>query len=171
MVFSSSHVQMWELDHKEGWVPKRWCFWTVVLEKTLKSPLDCREIRSVNLKGNQPWVFIGRTDGETLILLPPDAKRRLTGKDPDAGKDLRAGEGGNRGWDGWMALSIQWTWVWASSGRWWRTGRSCVLQSMGSQRVRHDWVTDLDWQHLNKLSSLKQHKHVNVKQTNGQIFL
>ena len=84
--FSSSHVQMWELDHKEGWAPERWCFWTVVLEKTLESPLDCKEIKSVNPKGNQPWIFIGRTDGETVILWPPDVKSWLIEKDSDAGK-------------------------------------------------------------------------------------
>ena len=87
--FSSSHVQMWELDHKEGWVRKNWCFWTVVLEKTLESPLDWMEIKQVNPKGNQPWIFIGRTgaEAEALILWPLDVKSRLTGKDPDAGKD------------------------------------------------------------------------------------
>ena len=87
--FSSSQVCMWELDHKEGWAPKNWCFQTVVLEKTLESPLDCQEIKPVNLKGNQPWIFFGRTDAEAEapILWPPDAKNWLTGKDPDAGKD------------------------------------------------------------------------------------
>ena len=88
-VFSSSYVWMWELDHKEGWAPKNWCFWTVVLEKTLESPLDSKEIRPVNPKGNQPWIFIGRTDAEAEapILWPPDVKSRLTGKDSDAQKD------------------------------------------------------------------------------------
>ena len=87
--FSSSHVQMWELDQKEGWVPKNWWFWTVVLEKTLESPLDCTEIQPVHPKGDQSWVFIGRTDfeAETPILWPPDAKSWLIWKDPDAGKD------------------------------------------------------------------------------------
>ena len=85
--FSSRHVWMWELDHKEGWVPKNWCFWTVVLEKTLESPLDCKEIQLVHPKGNQPWVVIGRTDAEATILWPPDVKNWLTGKDPEAGKD------------------------------------------------------------------------------------
>ena len=85
--FSSSHVWMWELDHKESWAPKNWCFWTVVLEKTLESPLDCKAIKPVHPKGNQSWIFIGRTDVETLILWPPDAKNWLIWKDPDAGKD------------------------------------------------------------------------------------
>ena len=78
---------MWELDHKEGWVPKNWCFWTTVLEKTLESPLDCKEIQPVNPKGNQSWIFIGRTDAEAPILCPPDAKTWLIRKDPEAGKD------------------------------------------------------------------------------------
>ena len=93
--FSSSHVWMWELDHKEGWGPKNWCFWTVVLEKIPESPLDCKEIQSVNPKGNQSWIFIGRTDAEaeTPKLWPPDAKSWLIKKDPDAGKDWRQEKG------------------------------------------------------------------------------
>ena len=91
--FSNSYVWMWEVDHKEGWAPKNWYFSTVVLEKTLKSPLN-KEIKPVNPKGNQPWIFIGRTDDEALISWPPDAKRQLTGKDPDVGKDWRLGEKG-----------------------------------------------------------------------------
>ena len=140
--FSSSHVRMWELDHKEGWVPKNWCFWTVVLEKTLESPLDCKEIKPVNPKGNQPWIFIGKTDaeGEAPILWPPDAKNWLIGKDPDAGKDWRQEEKGMTSDDHWMASLTQWTWVWASSGRWWWTKKLGVLQSTGSQRVGHDWA-------------------------------
>ena len=87
--FSSGHVWMWELDCEESWVPKNWCFWTMVLEKTLESPLDCREIQPVHPKGNQSWVFIGRTDAEakTPILWPPDAKSWVPGKDPDTGKN------------------------------------------------------------------------------------
>ena len=87
--FSSSHVWMWELDYKESWAPKNWCFWTVVLEKTLESPLDCKEIQPVHPKGDQSWVLIGRTDveAETPVLWPPDVKSWLIGKDPDAGKD------------------------------------------------------------------------------------
>ena len=89
--FSSGHVWMWELDHKEGWAPKNWCFWTVMLEKTLESPLDWKEIQPVHPKGNQSWMFIGWTDveSETPILWPPGLKSWLTGKDPDAGKDWR----------------------------------------------------------------------------------
>ena len=87
--FSSGHVWMWELDHKEGWAPKNWRFWTEVLEKTLESPLDCKEIQSVHPKGNQSWIFIVRTDAEaeTPTLWPPDGKNWLIGRDPDAGKD------------------------------------------------------------------------------------
>ena len=89
--FSSSHVWMWELDYKESWVPENWCFWTLVLEKTLESPLDCKEIQPVHPKGNQSWMFIGRTDAEAEIstLWPPDGKNRLIRKDPDAGNDWR----------------------------------------------------------------------------------
>ena len=107
--FSSSHVWMWELDHKESWMPKNWCFWTVVLEKNLESPLDYKEIKPVNLKGNQSWTFIGRTDteAETPILWPPDAKNWLIGKDPDAGWDWRQEEKGMTkgemiGWHYWL---------------------------------------------------------------------
>ena len=133
---------MWHLDYKESWAPKNWCFWTVVLEKTLESPLDCKKIQPVHPKGNQSWIFIGRTDveAETPILWPPDAKNWLIWKDPDVGK----GEGEDRGWDGWMASPTQWTWVWVNSGSWWWTGRPGVLQSMGSQRVGHNRATVLN---------------------------
>ena len=94
--FPSSHVWMWELDYKESWEPKNWCFWTEVLEKTLESPLDCKEIKPVSPKRNQSWIFIGRTDteAETPILWPPDVKSQLIGKDPDSGKDWRQEEKG-----------------------------------------------------------------------------
>ena len=107
---SHSHVWMWELNHKEGWEPKNWCFWTVVLEKTLESPLDCRQIKAVSPKGNQFWILI---DAEASILWPHDAKANPS-KDPDAGKDRRWGKG-LTGWDGWMTSLNGWTWVWASS--------------------------------------------------------
>ena len=107
-----------EMDYKESWVTKNLCFWTVMLEKTLESPLDCKEIKPINPKGNQSWVFIGRIDAkaETPILCPPDVKNWPIGKDPDAGQDWRQED--NRGWDGWMASPIQWTWVRASSRSW-----------------------------------------------------
>ena len=87
--FSSSHVWMWELDYKESWVPKNWCFWTVVLEMTLESPLDCKEMQTVHSKGNQSWIFIEKTDAEAKnpVFWPPDVKNWIFGKDPDAGKD------------------------------------------------------------------------------------
>ena len=107
--FSSSHVWIWELDHKEGWVPKNWCFWTVVLEKTLESPLDCKEIQPVSPKGNQFWIFIGGTDAEaeTPMIWPPEGKNWLIGKDSDAGKDWRQEEKGMTegkmvGWHHWF---------------------------------------------------------------------
>ena len=92
--FSSSHVWMWELDYKENLAQKNWCFWTMVLEKTLESPLDCKVIQQVHPKGDQSWIFIGRTDAETPILWPPDAKNWLIGKDPDVGKDWKREEKG-----------------------------------------------------------------------------
>ena len=121
--FSSCHVWMWELDHKEDWAPKNWCFWTVVLEKTLESLLDSKEIQPVSPKGNRPWIFIGRADAEAEapVLWPRDAISRLIGKDPDAGKDWGQEKWGDRGWAGWMASLTQWTWIWANSGRQWRT--------------------------------------------------
>ena len=108
--FSSCHVWMWELDYKESWVLKNWCFWTVVLEKTLESSLDCKEIQPVNPKGYQSWIFTGRTDdakAKTPILWPPDVKNWLTGKDPDAGKDWwqeekRMTEDEMIGWHHWL---------------------------------------------------------------------
>ena len=107
--FSSTHVWMWELDYNESWVPKNWCFWTVVLEKTLESPLDCKKLQPVHPKGNQSWIFIGRTgaEAETPILWSPDAKNWLIGKDPDTGKDWRQEEKGTTehkmvGWHHWL---------------------------------------------------------------------
>ena len=92
--FFSHHVWMWELDHEEGWVMKNWCIWTVMLEKTLVAPLDCKEIKPVNTKGNQLWIFIGRTDAEAEApkLCPLDAKNWVIGKDPSAGKDFKQEE-------------------------------------------------------------------------------
>ena len=140
---------MWKLDYKESWVPKNWCFWTVVLEKTLESPLDSKKIQPVHTKGNQSWIFIGRTDAEAEIpvLWPPDVKNWLVGKDPDSGKDWRQEEKGTTEDEmrGWIASQTRWTWVWVNSGSWWWTGRPDMLQSMGLQRVRHIWATELNW--------------------------
>ena len=144
--FSRSHVWMWELDYKENWAPKTWCFWTVMLEKTLESPLDCKEIQPVHPKGDQSWVFIGRTDcwgwnSNTLATWWEDLTHL---KRPWCWERLRAGgKGDNRGWDGWMASPIQWAWVWVNSVSWWWTGGPDRLQSMWLQRVGHDWATEL----------------------------
>ena len=138
---SNSHVWMWELDYKEGWAPKNWCFWTVVLEKTLERSLDCEEIQPVHPKGNQSWIFTGRTDAETPTLWPPDVKNWLIGKDPDWERLKAGGEGDDRGWDGWMASMTQLTWVWVNSRSWWCIGRTGVLQSIRSLRVGYDLVT------------------------------
>ena len=131
-------------DYKERWWVKNWCFWTVVLEKTLESPLDCKEIQPVHHKGNTPWTFTGRTDAEaeTLILWPPDAKNWLTGKDPDIGKDWRQEEKGMTGWDGWMASPTQCTSVWANSMSWWWTGKPGMLQSVG---LLMSWTQLSNW--------------------------
>ena len=140
------NLWMWESEYKESWAPKNWCFWTVVLEKSLESCLDCKEIQPVQPKGNQSWLFTGRTDAEaeTPILWLPDATNSLIRKHPDAGKDWRCEEKGTTE-DERMASLTQWTWVWVSSRSWWWTGRPGMLQSMGSQRIRHDWVTELNW--------------------------
>ena len=147
MVFSSSHVWMLELDYKESWALKNWCFWTVLLEKTLESPLDCKEIQSVHPQGNQSWVLIGRTDSEaeTPIVWPPDAKIRFIWKDPDAGKIWGQEE---KGWQRmrWLDASpTQQIWVWVNSRSCWWKGRPGLLQFKGLQRVGHDWVTELNW--------------------------
>ena len=142
---SSSHVCMWELYHKESWLPENWCFWTVVLEKILESPLDCKEIQPVHPKGNQFWIFIGRTDvaAQTWATC---CEELTPWKRPWCWERLKAGgEGDDREWDGWMASPTRWTWVWASSRSWWWTGKPGVLQSMGSQRVGQYWATELKW--------------------------
>ena len=136
---------MWELGYKESWVLKNWCFWTVVLEKTLESPLDYKAIQPVHPKGDQSWMFIGRTDveAETPILWSPDVKSWLIWKDPDAGKDWKQEEKGMTGWDVWMASPTQWRWLWVNSGSWWWTRRHGALWSMELRTVRHNWVTEL----------------------------
>ena len=129
-----------ELKHKENWEPRNWYFQTVVLENTIESHLDGKDIKPVNPKGSQSWIFIGRTDAEA------DAKNCLIEKDPDAGKDWRQEEKGMTEDEirlGGITDSMDVNW--ASSGRWWRKGKPGVLQSMGSQRVGHNWVTELNW--------------------------
>ena len=137
-----------ELDYKESWAPKNWCFWTVVLEKTLESPLDCKEIQPVHPKGDQSWVFIGRTDveAEIPILWPPDAKSWLIWKDPDVGNCGQEEKGTTEdemvGWHHWLNVhGFGWT-PGVGDGQ---GGLVCCMQSMGSQRVWHNWATELNW--------------------------
>ena len=139
---------MWELDYKENWAPKNWCFQTVVLEKTLESPLDCKEIKPIRPKGNQSWIFTERTDAaaESPIFLPPEAKNWLVEKDPDAGKDWRQEERGMMeceivGWHYWLdGHELE-----QAPGSWWWTRKPGMLLSMGSQRAGQDWATELNW--------------------------
>ena len=148
--FSSGHVWMWELDYKESWVLKNWCFWTVVLEKTLESPLDCKEIQPVHPNGDQSWVFIGKTDveAETSVLWPPDAKSWLIWKDPDAGKDWGQEEKGTT-----EDKMVGWHYRLNGRGFGWTTavddgqgGLACC--SSCGYRVGHDWATELNWTDL-----------------------
>ena len=140
--FSNSHVWMWELDYKESWAPKNWCFWTVVLEKILESPLDYKEFKQSVLKEISPEYSL---EGLRLKLQYFDYLMQRGNKRSWRWERLKAGGGDNRGWDGWMTSLTQWTRVWASSQSWWWTGKPGVLQSMGSQRGGHDWTTELNW--------------------------
>ena len=130
--------------YKESWALKNWCFWTVLLEKTLESPLHCK-IKPVNCNGNQSWIGRTDTEAEAPILWPPDVKNWLTGKDPDAGKDWRQEEKGTTedemaGWHpNLLDMSL------SNSGSWWWTGKPGMLQFMGLQRVGHDWGVELNW--------------------------
>ena len=138
---------MWELHYKEGWALKNLCFWAVVLEKALESPLNCKEIQPVHPKGNQPWIFIGRTcwswNSNTLATW---CEELIYLKRPWCWERLKVrGEGEDRGWGGWMAPPTQWTWIWVSSGSWWWIGKPGMLQSMGLQSVGNDWSTELNW--------------------------
>ena len=139
---------MWELDYKESWVLKNCCFWTMVLGKTLESPLDYKDIQPVHPKVNQSWIFIGRTDveAETPIFGHPMPRTDSFEKRPWCWERLKAGgEGDNRGQDGWMASRTQRTWSWAGSESWWWTWKPGMLQFMESQRVRHNWPIELNW--------------------------
>ena len=149
-----------ELHHKKGWAPINWCFWSVVLEKTLESPLDCKEIWPVHPKGNQSWKFIGRTNAETEAPILDHLMRRAEslGKTLMLGKiESRRIEEDNRRQDGWMASPAQCTWVWANSGWWWQTGKPGVLQSMEWQRVRHNWATEQKQRHKKSFSAIRDH--------------
>ena len=135
---------MWELDCNEGWALKNWCFWIVVLEKNPWESLGQQGDLPI---GNQLWIFIGRNDAEAEapILCPPDWKNWIIGKKRKnrCWERLKAwGKGDDKGWDGWMASLTRWTWVWANSRKWWRTEKPGLPQSMGLQRVGHDWGTE-----------------------------
>ena len=144
--FSSGHVWMWELDYKKSWAPKNWCFWIVVLEKTLESPLDCKETQLVHPKGDQSWVFFGRTDveAETPVLWPPDEKNWLIWKVPDAGKDWGQEKGTTEdemiGWHHWLDRHRFGGTLGVGDGQ----GGLACCGSWG-RKVRHDWVTELNW--------------------------
>ena len=149
--FSSGHVWMWGLDYKESWAPKNWCFWTVVLEKTLESPLDCREIQPVHPKGNQSKYLLEGLMLKLKLQYFGTCCEELTHlKRPWCWEGLGAGgEGDNRGWDGWLASLTQWTWVSVNSRSWWWKGRPGVLQSMG---VSKSWTRLSNWTELMSLS-------------------
>ena len=150
--------ERWKLDCKQSWAWKNWCFWTVVLEKTLESPLDCKEIQPFHPKGDQSWCswknWCWSWNSNTLAT---SCEELTHWKRPLCWEGLRAGgEGDDKGWDGWMASPTQWTWVWVDSGSWCWTERPGMLQFIGLQRVGHDWATELNWTELNdSLVSLK----------------
>ena len=160
--FSSSHVWMCELDYKKSLAPKNWCFCTMVLEKTLEglgqqgdpnSPLQRKSVLNIHCKD---WCW--SWNSSTLAIW---SKELTHWKRPWPWERMKvAGEGDDRGWDGRIASLTQWTWVWGSSGSWWWTGRPGVLQSMGSQRVRHDWATELNWCSLCILGLRKLEKNI-----------
>ena len=141
---------MWELDCEESWAPKNWCFWTAVLEKTLESPLACKEIQPVHSDGDQPWVFFGRNDAKakTPILWPPHAKSWLIGKDSDAGRDWsreekRTTEDEMAGWHHWLnGHESEWT-LGVGDGQ---GGLACC--DLWGLRVKHDWATELNWKRV-----------------------
>ena len=151
--FSSGHVWMSELDCEETWVLKNWCFWTMVLEKTLESPLNCKEIQLVHPKGDQSWVFTGKTDfveAEPPLLWPADGKFWLIWKTlmlGGSGGRRRKGRHRMRWLDG---IADSMAWVWVDSGSWWWIGRPGVLWFKGSQRIGHNWTTELNWKRNEK---------------------
>ena len=145
--FSNSHEWMWELDYKESWVAMNWCFWTVVWRRLLRVPLTARRSNQSIIKEISPEYSL---EGLMLKLKLQNFGQLMWRTDslerPWCWDGLKAGgEGDDRGFNGWMASPTQWTWVWVSSGSWWWTGRPGVLQSMGSQKVRHNWATELHW--------------------------
>ena len=162
--FSSGHIWMWELDYKESWA-KNWCFWTVVLEKTLESPLDCKEITSPFYRWSalgvhwKDWCWSWNSN-----TLATSCKELTHWKRLWCWEGLGAGgEGDDRGWDGWMASPTRWMWVWVNSGSWWWTGRPGVLRFMGSQRVGQDWATELNWTESKTIHrNCKQRSHLDL---------
>ena len=157
MVFPVGHVWMWKLDHKESWASKNWCFWTVVLKKTLESPLDCKEIQPVHPTGNQSWIFIGRTDAEAEAptLWPPDAKNWLIRKDADAGEDWRQEKKGTTedemvGWRHQLNMSLSKLWEMVKDREAWRAAVHGVAKSWTQLS---DW-TELNWMLCTPLTSL-----------------
>ena len=149
--FSSGHVWMWELDCEESWAPKNFTFWTVVLEKTLESPLDCKEIQAVHPKGDESWVFFGRNDANLKLQYFGHLMQRADALE----KTLMLGGIGGR-WDGWMALPTWWMWVWVNSGSCWWTGRPGVPQFMGLQFMESDTTERLNWTELNSAYKLNK---------------
>ena len=145
--FSSGHVWMWDLNYKESWALKNWCFWTAVLEKTLESPLDCKEIQQSILKEISPGISLEGMMLKLKLQYLGHLMRRIDSLEKTLmlAKLKAGGEEDDRGWDGWMTSPTQWTRVWVDSRSWWWTGRLGVLLFMESQRVGHDWVTELNW--------------------------
>ena len=147
---------MWELDYKENWVLKNWCFWTMVLEKTLESPLASRRSNQTILKESVPNIhwkdWCWSWNSNTLATW---CEELTHWKRPWCWERLKVGgKGDDKGWDGWIGSLTRWTWVWVNSRSWWWTGRPGVLRFMGSQRVGHDWATELNWTECNKKSRL-----------------
>ena len=155
---------MWELDDKDGWALKNWCFWTVVLERTLDSSLVCKEVKPVNPKGTQPWIFIGRTDADAPILWSPGVTNWLIRKDPDAEKDWKQEEKGMTE-DKIVGSCHQLnSYEFASSVRRWRTGKPGVLQSLGSQRVGWNWATKQVPLKMRNVNVIIMHWHPSLKE-------
>ena len=158
--FSNSQVWMWELDYKENWALKNWRFWTLTLEKTLESPLDCKEFKPVHPKGNQSWVFIGRTDdeAESPNTFATWCEELTHWKRPWCLERMKPEERDDRGWGGWVASPTRWTWVWVSSGSWWCTGKPVMLQSIGS-----DTTEQLNWG-TQRLPTARNHHQLRLKE-------
>ena len=144
----SGHIWLWELDHKEGRTPKNWCLQIVVLKKIPESPLGSNEIKPVNLKRDQPWIFTDIHWSWNSSILVIWYEQMAHWKSPWYWERSRAGEEGIRGWDGWVASLLQWTWAWVNSRRWWGIERSGVLQSVGFQRAGHNWMTEQQQCHI-----------------------